>query len=169
MVFKTRKQLFNFMNMKNIGLLLIAGLMVISCNQTPKSDVISKNENAINATAERDGVFIHITESYNDPHKVLMPLKMAVLMSQDKDVIVYLDIHAVELVVNYAKDLSFAGFETFQTYLKQLSDAKVGVYACPTCLEVAGLKQEDLMTGVQIAQKDKFFDFTKGRILTLDY
>lgn len=157
--------------MKNIGLLLIAGLMIISCNQTPKHDAVSKNgnESAVNATSVRDGVFIHITESYNNPHKVLMPLKMAVLMSQDKDVIVYLDIHAVELVVNGAKDLSFAGFESLQTYLEQLKEAKVGVYACPTCLEVAGFKPTDLMEGVQVAQKDKFFDFTKGRILTLDY
>jgi peroxiredoxin family protein len=46
---------------------------------------------------------------------------------------------------------------------------KVGVYACPTCLKIAGYKPEDLIAGVQIAQKDKFFNFTKGRIITLDY
>jgi hypothetical protein len=45
----------------------------------------------------------------------------------------------------------------------------VGVFACPTCLNIAGFKPEDLMDGIQAAQKDKFFTFTKGRIITLDY
>lgn len=90
-------------------------------------------------------------------------------MAIDKDVIVYFDIHAVELLVKGAKDLNFADFDSFQSYIKQLVDKKVGVYACPTCLKIAGFKPEDLIDGVKVAQKDKFFDFTKGRIITLDY
>ncbi len=157
--------------MKTIGLLIIAGLVTISCNQNPKNIDDSKQENsvAVNSVPDRDGVFIHITESYNDPHRVLMPMKMATMMAKDQDVIIYLDIHAVELLVKSAKDMQFADFESFQTYLKQLIDMKVGIYACPTCLKVAGFNPEDLLEGVQVAQKDKFFGFTKGRIITLDY
>jgi len=65
--------------------------------------------------------------------------------------------------------MNFADFESFQTYIKELLDKNVGVYACPTCLKIAGFKPEDLMDGVQVAQKDKFFNFTKGRIIALDY
>jgi predicted peroxiredoxin len=157
--------------MKSIVLLFVAGLLIFSCNQTPKH--IHETGDMKSATAKvdsvRDGVFIHITESYNDPHRVLMPLKMATMMAKDKDVLVYMDIHAVELLVKGAKDLKFADFESLQTYIKQLADLKVGIYACPTCLKIAGFKPEDLMDGVQVAQKDKFFNFTKGRIITLDY
>lgn len=53
--------------------------------------------------------FSHITESCNDPHKVLMALKMA------------------------------------------------------------EFRPEDLINDAQIAQKDKFFDLTKGQIITLIY
>jgi predicted peroxiredoxin len=98
-----------------------------------------------------------------------MPLKMATMMATDKDVIVYMDIHAVELLVKGAKDLNFADFESAQFYFKQLADLKIGVYACPSCLKAAGFTPEDLMDGVQVAQKDKFFNFTEGRIITLDY
>jgi predicted peroxiredoxin len=142
---------------------------MFSCNQAPKQADPAKQEAITSTDAVRDGVFIHITESYNDPHKVLMPLKMAVMMSKDKDVLVYMDIHAVELLVKGAKDLNFADFESAQTYVKELVANNVGVYACPTCLKIAGFNPEDLMEGVQIAQKDKFFNFTKGRIITLDY
>ncbi len=157
--------------MKNIGLFLITGLMVISCNQNPSNDnkTAKAEQTVVSEESTRDGVFVHITECYNDPHRVLMPLKMANMMAVDKDVIVYLDIHAVELLIKGAKDLSYADFDSFQTYIKQLVEKKVGVYACPTCLKIAGFKPEDLMDGVQVAQKDKFFNFTKGRIITLDY
>ncbi len=157
--------------MKNIGLFIITGLMILSCNQRPdqRNDFKHEKQTISRVDSVRDGVFIHITESYNDPHRVLMPLKMATMMAKDKDVIVYMDIHAVELLVKGAKDLNFADFESFQSYIKQLVNKKVGVYACPTCLKIAGFKPEDLMDGVQVAQKDKFFNFTKGRIITLDY
>ena len=146
-------------------------MLMISCNQSPKqADTAVKDTSSISVSEPvRDGVFIHITESYNDPHRVLMPLKMAVMMAKDKDVLVYMDIHAVELLVKGAKDLNFADFESAQTYIKELTANNVGVYACPTCLKIAGFNPEDLMEGVQVAQKDKFFDFTKGRIITLDY
>jgi predicted peroxiredoxin len=157
--------------MKNTGLLIIAGLLFISCNQNPKNVGTSNmDQKAIETpNSTKDGVFIHITESYNDPHRVLMPLKMATMMAMDKDVIVYMDIHAVELLVKGAKDMTFSDFDSFQSYVKQLIDKNVGVYACPTCLKIAGFKPEDLMDGVQVAQKDKFFNFTQGRIVTLDY
>jgi predicted peroxiredoxin len=157
--------------MKAIALFIFMGLFFASCNSQSHNDKDSDDGNhaVIKTETARDGVFIHITESYNDPHKVLMPLQMASLMAQDKDVLIYMDIHAVELLVKGAKDLNHAGFESCQTYLKELLDKNVGIYACPTCLKVAGFEPEDLMDGIQVAQKDKFFNFTKGRIITLDY
>lgn len=159
------------MKMRKFILLIIAGLVAISCNvnQQKNNQPAQEQQTSINAEPIKDGVFIHISEGYDDPHRVLMPLKMADMMSEDKDVIVYMDIHAVELLVKSATDLNFEGFESFQTYLKKLNEKNVGVYACPTCLEVAGFEPEDLLEGVQLAQKDKFFNFTKGRIITLDY
>jgi predicted peroxiredoxin len=157
--------------MKNLSLLLISVLLIISCNQKPEqTNAMHNHADMVKAeTSVKDGIFIHITESYNNPHRVLMPLKMAVMMSMDKDVIVYMDIKAVELLDKSSADLNFAEFESAHSYIKQLTDKGVGVYACPTCLKIAGFKPEDLIAGVQVAQKDKFFNFTKGRIITLDY
>lgn len=157
--------------MKKIILVLFLSTLLFSCSkETKQTNTSGSDVKTVNTSdSVRDGLFIHITECYDDPHRVLMPLKMAVMMAKDKDVIVYMDIHAVMLLVKGAEDIKFANFESAHTYIKQLIDMKVGVYACPTCLEIAGFKPEDLMEGVQTAQKDKFFNFTKGRILTLDY
>jgi predicted peroxiredoxin len=157
--------------MKKILLFALMGLFSISCNQLSMQRESSEQVEEIEVIKEevRDGVFIHITEAYKDPHRVLMPLKMAVLMAEDKDVLVYMDIDAVKLTVEGAEDLSFDGFDSFQTYIRQLMDKNVGVYACPSCLAVAGYTPDDLMDGIEAAQKEKFFNFTEGRIITLDY
>jgi predicted peroxiredoxin len=152
--------------MKTANQLIILALLTITSCQNNKQTTLSSGT-APNDV--RDGVFIHITQCYDDPHRVLMPLKMATMMAQDKDVIVYMDIHAVNMLVKDSKDIEFADFESAHTYIKKLIDLKVGVYACPTCLKISGFKQDDLMDGIQVAQKDKFFSFTKGRIITLDY
>jgi predicted peroxiredoxin len=80
-----------------------------------------------------------------------------------------MDIHSVHLLVKDAKDIEYADFESAHTLIKKLLEMNVGVYACPTCLKIAGYEPGDLMDGIQVAQKDRFFDFTKGRIITLDY
>ncbi|MDX9942244.1 MAG: DsrE family protein [Bacteroidales bacterium] len=156
--------------MKRIALIALLAFIVSACNQQPKETVVKEIEKEIvMGEPATDGVFIHISSGYDDPHRALMPLKMATLMAEDKDVLVYMDIEAVKLLVKDARDLSHANFESAHTYIRMLLEKNVGVYACPTCLEAAGYQPEDLMEGIQLAQKDKFFSFTKGRILTLDY
>lgn len=65
--------------------------------------------------------------------------------------------------------MKFKDFPTLYELLDQLVTKKVIVMACPTCMKVAGYKPEDLRPGIIIAKKEKFFNFTKGRIITLDY
>jgi predicted peroxiredoxin len=119
--------------------------------------------------ATRDGVFIHITHGPDNPHQVLMALRMAEMMSEDKDVLVYFDVKAVEVVLKDAADVQFKEFPNAQAQVKKLAERKVILMVCPGCLKAAGKTPEDLAPGVQIADKKAFFTFTKGRILSLDY
>jgi predicted peroxiredoxin len=98
-----------------------------------------------------------------------MALKQAVMMAEDKDVLIYFDIKGIELVLNDAQDISYPTFPTSKESLKQLLDKGITVFACPACLKAAGKSEADLMPGVKLAEKEMFFSFTKGRILTLDY
>lgn len=115
----------------------------------------------------RDGLFIHI--SSNDPHRVLMALRMAEMMAVDHDVMIYFDILGIEAVLKTAPDLTYAQFPSLHAQLAKLSESGIPLQACPACLEAAGKTADDLTTGVTLANKEKFFNFTKGRILTLDY
>jgi predicted peroxiredoxin len=117
----------------------------------------------------RDGVFVHISHGMEDPHRVLMALRMADLMADDRDVLVYFDINGIEVVLEDAPDIEFSHFPSSRSQIAHLLELGVPIYACPGCLKAAGKNPEDLAEGIQIAAKDAFFDFTDGRIVTLDY
>jgi predicted peroxiredoxin len=125
------------------------------------------------ATAEdagaRDGVFIHVSHGRDDPHRLLMALSMANMMADDRDVAVYFDIKAVEVVLKDAPEVSYAHFEASGALLARLKQRGVPLMACPGCLKAAGKTAADLAPGILVADKGRFFSFTKGRILTLDY
>jgi predicted peroxiredoxin len=117
----------------------------------------------------RDGVFIHISEGPDDPHEVLMALNMAALMAEDKDVLIYFDIEGIGVVLKDSPDVSFSHFPSSKKQLATLSEKGVILMACPGCLKAAGKSASDLAEGIQLADKERFFTFTKGRILSLDY
>jgi predicted peroxiredoxin len=144
--------------MKIRWFMIVAAVMTLALNPWLRAE-----------TKTRDGVFIHISHGADDPHRVLMALQMAVMMSEDKDVLVYFDIKGVEVVLKDAADIQFSHFPSAQTQLKKLAERKVTVMACPGCLKAAGKTAADLAPGIQVADKNAFFSFTKGRILTLDY
>jgi len=136
-----------------VGLLLLAGL---AATNAPVSQ-------------PRDGVFIHISHGTDDAHHEVMALQMARIMQEQRDVLVYFDITGVEACLNNVPDIRYLEFPTAKTQIKQLLDKKVTLMACPACLKAARKSPDDLIPGIQVADKDKFFTFTKGRILTLDY
>jgi len=149
--------------MKKLSFLLLIPLLAISCIS------VDNQESDDNDSPTKDGILIHVTAGYEDAHRVLMAFKMATLMADNKDVILYLDIHAGALVVEGAEDLEMEGFDPLSTYIETLIDKGVDIYACPTCLNVMGYSPDDLMEGIKPADKDAFFDFTDGRIVTIDY
>lgn len=117
----------------------------------------------------RDGVFIHITHGTDNPHRAAMALSMAAIMADNHDVLVYFDIKGIEVVLKNAPDITYSHFAGSKKQLSVLASKGVILAACPGCLKAAGKTKSDLQDKITVADKVKFFSFTKGRILTLDY
>ena len=98
-----------------------------------------------------------------------MGLQMASVMAEEKPVLVYFDIKAVEAVLAESEDVSYKQFPSSKTQLVNLKEKGAILMACPGCLKAAGKTPADLAEQVQVADKNKFTTFTTGRILTLDY
>jgi predicted peroxiredoxin len=122
-----------------------------------------------NALAKGDGVFIHISSGFDNPHKVLMALTLALKMADDHDVFIYMDIKAPEVVLNSAKSIEMNKFEHSKILINKLVEKGVKIAVCTTCLEVLNRSQYDLMKGISIAEKESFFNFTSGRIVSFSY
>lgn len=146
-----------------VVIIVCSWIFIMNC-----SDQIGK-ESGRTSNNQRDGIFIHISHGSEDPHRVLMALNMAAIMAESRDVLVYFDIKGVEVVLKESPDISFSHFPSSQTQIQNLLKKNVPILACPGCLKAAGMSPEDIAPGIMIADKDKFFNFTNGRILTLDY
>lgn len=120
-------------------------------------------------TESRDGLFIHISHGQDNPHRLLMALSMAAMMSEDRPVLIYFDITGVDAVLADAPDVTYSHFAPLSQQLTTLRERGVTMMACPGCLKAAGKGANDLAPGVQVADKSRFFSFTTGRIVTLDY
>lgn len=98
-----------------------------------------------------------------------MGLIFALKMASNHDVYVFLNINAVHLVLNSAKSVEMPKFEASKILITKLLNNGVRIAVCPMCLEAANKTQFDLMNGITLAQKEDFFSFTRGRIITLNY
>lgn len=152
--------------MKKIAIFLAAFLVASSCIRVNENPVPKINMSHL---AETDGIFIHVKQGPDNEHEVLMALSMAAKFAPDYDVLMYFDIDGIEMVTTDAPNLEMEPFGSSDRLFDKLVDAGVTIFACPGCMEVSGVKPSDLRTGVTVAEKEEFFDFTDGRILSIDY
>ena len=153
--------------MKKFFLFFLLPFIFYSCGNVQGD---SPDNSAVEKENVKNGIFIHLSHGSEDPQRVLMALKMADIMSEDKDVLVYFDVKAVYVVLKDSENISLKeGMPTSHEMLEKLINKGVELEVCPGCLEVAGKTMEDVMDGVKMADKEKFFNFTSGKILTIDY
>jgi predicted peroxiredoxin len=150
-----------------VVLVLITALVLGGCQ--PSSTSSARSTQPAASQPARDGVFVHVRSGTGDPHSVLMALRMAEIMAADRDVLVYFDIDGIDVVLADGPNLEYETFPSSDTQLAALGEAGVTLMACPGCLEAAGKTADDLREGIELADSDRFFSFTEGRILTLDY
>ena len=118
----------------------------------------------------RDGMLIHISKSTEDPHRALMPLTLAMKLSDAYDVQLFLDIDAIYLLTKDGPNLTYEGFDLGSKELvAKLLEKGVHIDACPMCMKSHGVVKEDLVDGVRIATAETFNGFTEGRIITMDW
>lgn len=151
--------------MKKLLFLIPVILLSVSC--------IRVNENPVPQLkiplAEEEGIFIHVKSGADHEHSILMALQMANIFAETNDVLMYFDIDGIDMVQKDSPNLEMDPFGSSDELIDKLIDKGVTLFACPGCMKVAGVEPSDLRSGFTVADKDEFFNFTDGRILTLDY
>lgn len=149
--------------MKKVFALLLVPILAVACIRVNNAEPETVQEE------KTDGVFIHISKGAEDSHDVLMALMLADKFSTSNDVLVFFDKDGIDMVVDGAPNLEMDPFDSSDDIIERLVNLGVEILACPACMIVAGVENSDLRSGVKPAEKERFLDFTEGRILTLDY
>ena len=152
--------------MKKLIFTVCIFLMVFSCIRVNQPAATQLNTPAENV---KDGLFIHVKQGPENAHEVLMALSMALKFAKDSDVLMYFDIDGISMLTKNAPDLQMEPFGSSDVLFSKLVNMGVHIFACPGCMEVYGVSASELRSGVTIADKDEFFNFTDGRILSIDY
>lgn len=150
--------------MKKAFAFLLIPLLAVACIR-----VDTEGETIPEPEAKTDGAFIHISKGAADTHDVLMALMLADKFSTSNDVLVFFDKEGIEMVTTDAPALEMDPFDSSDEIFKRLIDNGATILACPACMKVSGVEESELRKGVKLAEKEMFFDFTEGRILSLDY
>jgi predicted peroxiredoxin len=154
--------------MKILNLLLIAIVLTFAyCQNASAPEAMESYD--MEECQVKDGLFVHISSGYDNPKKALMALSLAVKMSESQDVCLFFDIEGVKLLTKTAENIPMENYMSSHDALNKLIEQNVIIMACPMCTKAAGINPKDYKDGIIIAEKEKFFDFTKGRILSLDY
>ncbi len=150
--------------MKKVLALLLIPLLAAACMRVN----VAPDETET-AEPKTDGAFIHISNGSTDTHSVLMALMLADKFSISNDVLVFFDKQGIEMVTRDAPNLEMEAFDPSDEIFDRLIEHGATILACPACMQVAGVEEGDLREGLKVAEKEMFFDFTEGRILSLDY
>ncbi len=153
---------------KNTFLCTVLSVLLFACSGVTENVKEEKTETGIAANA-KDGVFFHISTGVETPKRALMALSLAAKFAESHDVALFFDLEGVNLITKNAKNLELEHYLPSKDALAKLLEKNVLIMACPMCVKAAGLTSDDLLEGVIIAEKEKFFNFTKGRIINLDY
>lgn len=145
------------MNLKNVSKLVVLLLFTLSLETRADAGL-------------DDGMLVHLSHGYDEPHRVSMAFMMADIVSeQGNPVLIYLDLEAVELAAPDAPDLSFKNFGSLNARIEELLERKVTIMVCPSCLTAAGMDLAKLREGFELASSETMMSFAYGRFVTLDY
>ncbi len=150
--------------MKKVLAFLLIPLLATACVR-----VNTEGEYQVDPEPKTDGAFIHISKGADETHTVLMALMLADKFSTSNDVLVFFDKDGIEMVTKDAPNLEMDPFDASDEIFERLRENGATILACPACMKVSGVEENDLRPGVKLAEKEMFFDFTEGRILSLDY
>ena len=129
----------------------------------------SLKKNSESIAGSKEGIFLHVSSGYDNPQKVAMALTLAEKFTESHDVMVFFDIKGVEILKKDSKPISMEHYTSSNEALNNLLAKGARIAACPMCLKKAGIKESELLDGIKVAKKEMFFDFTEGRILSMDY
>jgi predicted peroxiredoxin len=116
-------------------------------------------------------VVINLTSGKEDLHAVNMALELAGhALNDDREVIIFLNVRAPELASkSLPTTCGLAGKPPIPETLNQLMKRGAAVLCCPSCMQVLGVQETDLVPGVKLATREALFGRIGERAVVFSY
>ena len=150
-------------------LIMLLAVGLSSCLQPPQSDTSEPTSTQVDADTDTTAIIPDASAELESPapllinltsdptqaaHAVLMGLHLAQHMHEaGMEVTVFLNVGGVNLLAPIAAEVSFEG-QTFQGLLNELLAADIEVVACPHCMDINGLRPDDVPAGIKIGKPE---------------
>lgn len=123
------------------------------------------------AESAKPNLLINLTSGKTDPHAATMALMLATRAQQaGRPTTVFLNVHAPPLAARDLPDsVAMPGEAPVKKLLADFMRSGGRVYVCAHCLGVAGMKNEDLVTGAQSIDGTRFLELLDRDTVTLSY
>lgn len=129
------------------------------------------------ASQGKDGLLVHIASgpgSDESNHRIIMGLNLAYnALKSGRPVLVFFDVKGVVIPVQSEPDVAHESHKEMipsaKEAMRKILDEGGRIMVCPACLKHAGFGEGDLIEGAEMGKMDTIFNFTDGRVITLDW
>ena len=146
---------------------LIAGAFVVAASVGVwKATAVADEQVAPQRT-----VLFNITSGKEDLHRVTMALQLANHALDDgRSVVLFLNVRAPELArADLPADVKFRDNPPTHEMLQKLVERGAQLLVCPHCMEVQGVKADELMKGAKVATRATVFDPLDANAVVFSY
>lgn len=133
-----------------LGFLLVTNSATIAHNVEQPT----QNQPTTELSTDNPSLFVNLTS--NDPWRAGMAINFAQnSLNKGHEVVIYLNIQGVNLAsTKIAQPINSHNGQNLQQMLKDFISQGGRVIICPSCMEQAGVSQEDLIEGVEMSSPD---------------
>ncbi|TVR14317.1 MAG: hypothetical protein EA391_12915 [Balneolaceae bacterium] len=151
-----------FKIMKTLKIVLIA-LLIISL-----ANISSEAKNYLQM--ESSEMIINLTsDAFDDAHSTYMAIHFAEMgLSNDLEVIIFLNVHGVRLLETAAGNLSFRG-ESLVEKLSSFVDQGGKVIVCPMCMQAYGMDGSNLPANFELGEATSMMNRIKNKPVVFTY
>lgn len=113
---------------------------------------------------------INMTSGPANLHSAWMGLSLARHgLADGRDVIVFMNVAAPPLASDRIPGSVTFGSESIRDVLAEIIEGGGKVIVCPSCMELTGVKDSELLPGVELADRDKLFGSLNPNSVVFSY
>ena len=143
-----------------LALGLVVGAFMLGAEATARQD----------AARNRPTFMLNLTSGQEDVHAAWMGLRLAqYALDENREVVIFLNVRGAEFARADLPDaIRFRDEKPMREILQNMMSRGAVIYACPHCMGVCGITEDNMLAGIETASP-KMFEHMKADTVVFSY